>query len=190
VLLEAAGDVTPVVVAFVIYLALAVTFPAVAGEGALPLVFIAGLPLALSWLVFQGPLLALAGKRGYLRTLWERLPHALVAGNLGMAGVVALAGPLVSARIGACSLFPSPGWALGTLWAIVVLGALPGGLLLVLYQLWAAKRGLVAWRALASGEGEVRSAAWRKLWWWVLLSYVVLLGGVVAFAVLLRLLSA
>jgi len=190
VLLEAAGDVTPVVVAFVIYLALAVKFPAVAGEGSLPLVFIAGLPLALSWLVFQGPLLALAGKGGYLRTLWERLPHALLAGNLGMAGVLALAGPLAITSTGACSLFPTPGWSLGTLWAIVVLGALPGGLLLALYQLWAVKRGLVAWRALASREGEVRSAAWRKLWWWVPLSYAVLLCGVVAFAVLLRLLSA
>jgi hypothetical protein len=190
VLLEAAGDVTPVVVAFAIYLALAVKFPVVAGEGLLPLVFIAGLPLALSWLAFQGLLLALASKRGYLRTLWERLPHALVAGNLGMAGVTALAGPLVSISTGVCSLFPTPGWSLGTLWAIVVLGALPGGLLLVLYQVWAVKRGLVAWRALASAEQEVRSASWRKLWWWVLLSYGVLLGGMVAFVVLQQVLSA
>ena len=184
-LLEAVGDVAPAVVAFVIYLALAVKFPVVAGQGLLPLVFIAGLPLALSWLVFQGPPLALAGKRGYLRTLWERLPHALVAGNLGMAGVVALAGPLASISTGVCSLFPSPGWSLGTLWAIVVLGALPGGLLLALYHLWAVKRGLVAWRAVGWNDKLVRSAGWRKLWWWVLLSYGMLLCGVVVFAVLL-----
>jgi hypothetical protein len=190
VLLEAAGDVTPAVVAFAIHLGLAFSFPAVLGEGLLPLVLIAGLPLALSWLVFQGPLLALASKRGYLRTLWERLPNALVAGNLGMAGVIAIAGPLAIARTGACSLFPTPGWAMGALWAIVVLSALPGGLLLLLYQLWAVQRGLVAWRALAWREEEVRLASWRKLWWWVLLSYGVLLGGLVAFVVLLQLSSA
>ena len=191
VLLEAAGDVAPAVVALVIYLALAVKFPAVAGEGALPLVLIAGLPLALSWLVFQGPLLALASKRGYLRTLWERLPHALVAGNLGMAGLLVLAFPVAVLSTSICSYFPTPGWSLGTLWAIVALGALPGGLLLALYHLWAVKRGLVAWRAVGWNErapGWVlpRSAGWRKLWWWVLLSYGMLLCGVVVFVVFLQ----
>jgi hypothetical protein len=190
ILLEAAGDVTPAVVAFAISLALAVKYPAVAGEGLLPLAFIAGLPLASSWLAFQGPLLALASKRDYVRTLWERLPHALVAGNLGMAGVLALAFPLAVASQNICSYFPTPGWSLGILWAIGVLGALPSGLLLTLYQAWSVKRGLVAWRAVGWNDEPVRSAAWRKLWWWVLLSYAVLLCGVVAFAALLQLLSA
>ena len=57
------------------------------------LVLIFGLPPAVGWLAFQGPLLALAAKRGYLRTLGRRLPHALVAANLGMAGVDVVAAP-------------------------------------------------------------------------------------------------
>ena len=72
----------------------------------------------------------------------------------------------------------------------MVLGALLGGLLLYLQQLWAVRRGLSAWRVLAWGGGEVRSGSWRTLWWWVLLSYLALVGGVVASVVLQQLLSA
>ena len=58
-----------------------------------------GLPLVLSWPVVQGPLLALASGKGVLRTLWQRLPHALIATNLGLAGINALAAPLISAEM-------------------------------------------------------------------------------------------
>jgi hypothetical protein len=178
------------VLAFALYLALVLKYPAVAGEGLLPLACIAGLPLAVSWLAVQGPLLALETSRGYLRTLWDRLPHALVAGSLGMAGVLALALPLAVLSQSACSYFPTPGSSLGVLWAIGVLGTLPGGLPLALYHLWAVKRDLAAWRAVGWHDEPVRSAPWRTLWWWVLISYGALLCGVVAVVVLLQLLSA
>jgi hypothetical protein len=149
-----------------------------------------GLPLAVGWLAFQGPLLALAARRGYLWMLWKRLPHALVAANLGIAGINLAAAPLINASLRTCSIFPRPGWSAGILWALVVAGALPGGLLLFLYQSWAVRRGLAAWRVVAAGDGEVCSGSWRTLWWWVLLSYVVLVGGLVASVVLQRLFSA
>lgn len=183
-LLESAGDVTPTTLAFMAYLALALFVPAVLGSDLVQLALILGLPLAVGWTAFQGPLLALATKRGYLRTLWERLPHALVAANLGMAGVSAVAGPLTNASVRTCSFFPSPGWAMGILWAIAVLGALLSGLLLFIYQSWAVRRSFQAWRILASGEGQVRSPTWRTLWWWILISYAALLGGLVANAFL------
>jgi hypothetical protein len=154
------------------------------------LALILGLPLAVGWLAFQGTLLALASDGGYLRTLWARLPHALIAANLGIAGMHTLATPLINLSMRTCSIFPSPGWEAGILWAIVVGGALAGGLLLWLFQLWAVKRGLSAWRAVAWEEGAVRSGSWRTLWWWVLLSYVVLVGGVAASAAVQQLLSA
>jgi hypothetical protein len=189
ILLEAAGDVMPTAVAFAAYLALALSLPAVMGSELAQLALILGLPLALGWLAFQGPLLALAANTGYLRTLWEQLPHVLVAANLGMAGVNAVAVPLLNVSLRTCAVFPSPGWTVGVLWAIVVLGALLGGLLLALYQWWAAKRDLSAWRALASRDGAVRSASWGTLWWWIPLSYLALVGGVVAGVVLSQLLS-
>lgn len=189
-LLEAAGDVMPAVVAFAAFLALAIFVPAVSGSGTVQGTLMLGLPLAAGWLAFQGPLLALAAKQGYLRTLGQRLPQALVAANLGMAGVNAVAAPLVNKSSRTCSIFPSPGWTMGILWAIVVLGALVGGLLLFIYEFWAVRRGLHARNVLASREGQVLSPSWRMLWWWILLSYVALLGGLVGSVILQQLLSA
>ncbi|MCU0914972.1 MAG: hypothetical protein MUC88_10460 [Planctomycetes bacterium] len=45
-----------------------------------------GLPLAVGWLVFHGPLLASTTERSHGRFLLPRRPQALVAANLGMGG--------------------------------------------------------------------------------------------------------
>lgn len=54
----------------------------------------------------------------------------------------------------------------------------------MVYGSWTLRRGFRAWSIAASGEGEVLSPPWRKLWWWILLSYVALVGGLVAGVVL------
>ena len=73
---------------------------------------------------------------------------------------------------------------------MAVIGALVAMLLLLLYEGWAVRHGFRAWSVVALGDGEVTSPAWRKLWWWVLLSFAVLLGGVLASAIIQRALSA
>jgi hypothetical protein len=188
-LVEAAGDVTPTAVAFAVFLVLALSIPAVTSSELWQLALILGLPLALGWLGFQGPLLARAARRGYVRTLWQRLPHTLIAANLGLAGIHTLTTPLINVSIRACPVFPEPGWTVGVLWASVVAGALLGGLLLFLYGLWAVKRGLSAWCVVGTGSGEVRTGTWRVLWPWVLLSYLAVVGGVAASAVLQQLVA-
>jgi hypothetical protein len=74
-------------------------------------------------------------------------------------------------------------------WAIVILGAVVGGLLLFGYECWAVRHGFRAWSVLATGESEVASPPWRKAWWWIPLSYVVLFGGTVANTFIQKLLS-
>jgi hypothetical protein len=54
-------------------------------------------------------------------------------------------------------------------------------LLLFLYEGWIVRRGYQAWTILAWEEGQVTSAPWRKLWWWILLSYAALIGGVAGY---------
>jgi hypothetical protein len=54
------------------------------------------LPLLVGWLLFHGPLATQAMHVGTSRTLLRRLPHAWVAANVGMAGISALAMPLVT----------------------------------------------------------------------------------------------
>jgi hypothetical protein len=82
-----------------------------------------------------------------------------------------------------------PPWIGVAWWAFAVLAALVAMLLLLLYEGWSVKRGYRAWYILAWEQGEVTSAPWRKLWWWVLSSYVALIGGVVTYAFLQQLLS-
>jgi hypothetical protein len=62
--------------------------------------------------------------------------------------------------------------------------ALAAMLLLSLYEAWGGRRGYQAWIILARGEGEVISAPWKKVWWWILLSYIVLVGGLFGYVVI------
>ena len=188
-LLEAVGDVMPTVIAFVAILVIVILVPAVQGAWPRQIALVLGLPLAVGWLVFQGPLLAPVTEKSYGRLLSQRLPQALVAANLGVGGINVVAVPLVNLSLRICSILPLSLWTVMIWWAIVVLGTLVGGLLLFLYEFWAGRGGFQAWSVLAWREEEVRTPSWRKLWWWILLSYVALLGGLAAGVILLLLLT-
>ena len=57
--------------------------------------------------------------------------------------------------------------------------ALLGMLLVWLYEGWAVHHGYRAWSVLALGNGEVSTPSWGKLWPWILLSFAILIGGVI-----------
>jgi hypothetical protein len=178
ILVEAAGDVTPTIVAFITVAVGLVLVPEALGSPPLQLLLFLSLPLFIGWFVFQGPLLTFATKKGYLHTLLQRLPHTWVTANLGIAGIFALATPLMNMSI----QLPLPPWTVVAWWAFTVLSALVAMLLLLLYEGWSVRLGYQGWYILAWGEGEVTSAPWRKLWWWILLSYAALIGGVAGYA--------
>jgi hypothetical protein len=183
-LVEAVGDVVPTAVAFVTMLAAFVLGLAALGWRAQVLVLLS-VPLLMGWLLFHGPLLALGAKRSLPRLLLQRLPQVWVAANLGMAGISAVAAPLATA----CPLVPLSSWTVVTWWATAALSAPAGALLLFAYESWAVRRGFRAWSVLAAGEGDLVTPSWRRLWWWLPLSYVVLIGGIVASVLVPRLLS-
>jgi hypothetical protein len=182
-LVETMGDLPPYVVGLVGVLLAAVRRPEFGQNSGLVLLALYVLPLAGGLLFYQAPLLARAMGSGYGRTLWRRLPAALVATNLALGGLVATGLPLIDRHVGYCGLgtFTVLQW-----WAIAILGAAVGGLPLYLYHAWAVRRGLAAWSVLlwgGSGAGEGAAAgepaAWRRLWPWILASFLVLAGGVV-----------
>ena len=178
-LLEAAGHIPPVAVTFTLMLFVILLTPDAQSNQLLQIAFIFILPLGLGWLFYQGPLLAIAARRSYLRTLAQRLPASWVVSNLGMAGIFVLALRLVNWITSTCSMMQPTVWTLVSLLFAITAGACLGLLIILLYELWVVHNGFRAWRVLALGTGEVSTPTWRKLWWWVLLSIIVLLGVVI-----------
>jgi len=82
-----------------------------------------------------------------------------------------------------------PPWIVVAWWAFTVVSALVAMLLLFLYDGWIVHNGYQGWYTLAWGEGEVTSAPWRKLWWWILLSYAALIGGIAGYMFIQKVLS-
>lgn len=183
--LEASGDVAPPTITFVVALVTLVFVPSVQGSEALQLGLVLGLPLAVSWLVFHGPLLGRLASVGYGRFLVQRLPHVLVVTNLCLGGISVVAIPLINLSVRNCALQPA---SILVWWAITVFGSLLGGGLIACYQRWTVGAGFQAWSVIVDGTGVVRTLTWRQLWWWILLSLVVLLCGVALGVVLNRIL--
>jgi hypothetical protein len=181
-LIETMGDLPPYVIGLVAVLLAAVRRPEFGQNSGLVFLALYVAPLAGGLFLYQAPLLARATGSRYGRTLWRRLPAILIATNLALGGLVAVGLPLIDWHVSYCGL-----GALTILqwWAIAILGAAVGGLPLYLYHTWAVRRGLTAWSALlwdGAGVGEqsasVPLAGWRRLWPWILVSFLVLPAGV------------
>jgi hypothetical protein len=182
-LVETVGDLPPYVAGMVVALLVAVLGPTSGQDDRLKLLVFYGVPLTTGLFLYQAPLLARAAGSGYAHTVLRRLPVVLVSTNLALAGLLATSLPLLNKHLNYCGISTMTFllW-----WAIAVLGALVGGLLLYAYHAWAARRGFSAWSALLWDTGEVdggpapiSSPPWRRLWLWVLLSTVILVAGVV-----------
>jgi len=179
-MVETIGNIIPIVVSYT--LALVVIILATLARGTswqLQIAAMFGLPLITGWLIFHGLFLAHASTENFGRFLIHRLPQVLVTTFLGLAGTFAISMPLVSKSLNISQLLPLSPWAVVTWWAIVVLSALFGGLLIFFYERWAVKRSFVAWSILAGNPGKVITPSWRRLWWWILISSVVLFAGLI-----------
>jgi len=181
-LVEVAGDLVPCVVGMVAALLAAALVPAISQTSVLQLLAFYSLPLVLGLFRYQGPILALATRRTYLRTIFERLPTVLVSTNLALAGLLAVSAPLVKAHLNYCGFST---WTVLPWWAINVLGAAGGGLLLTVYHAWAVRQGFGAWSTLfgeakqLGGATAVSSPPWHRLYLWVVLSFLALVAGIV-----------
>jgi hypothetical protein len=75
-----------------------------------------------------------------------------------------------------------------TWWVITVTGSLIGGFFIFLYEYWAVKRGYQAWNVFAGNEGEVTTPGWSKIWWWIIISLLILFAGLIAGVMLVKIL--
>jgi len=186
-LTETVGNLVPIVIAYLVALIVLILKMISGGiseqqQGLL----ILGLPLLSSWIIFHSPLLALAGKMNFVKFLFQRLPQVLVTTFLALAGIFPVSMVLVNKTLVMSQIIPLSPWIVMSWFAIIVAGSLIGGLFIFFYELWAIKRGCLAWNVFAGNEGEVNTPGWSKIWWWILISIVSLFIGLIAGVALLR----
>jgi len=188
-LTETVGDLVPVSLAYVVAQVILVLKSASGGVSEQhQVMYIFGLPLFAGWIIFHSPLLASAGKMNLLKFLFQRLPQVLVVTFLALAGIFPVAMPLVNMSLSMSQIIPLSPWIVLTWWAITVLGSLAGGLLIFIYENWAAKRGYQAWNVFAGNEVAVTTPGWSKIWWWILISILILLAGLITGIMMLKIL--
>lgn len=190
-LIETIGNLVPVVIAYLIAQIILILRALSGGVSQnQQLLYILGLPLLTSWIIFHSPLLALAGKKNILRFMFNRLPQVLVVTIIGLGGIFPLAMPLVNKTIAMSQLMPLSPWIVMTWLTIIAAGSIPGGVFIFLYECWAIRRGNRAWIVFSGNEGEVNTPGLSKIWWWILISILILVVGMVAGVLLLKAMAA
>jgi len=180
ILVEIIGDIMPTSFFFVLILGAIVYFPYLQGSWALQIILVFILPVILGLLAFHGLLLAPASKRSYSAFVIRRLPQVLIVTNLGMAGIIMAALPLINLSIRSCPIMPFSIWTPITWWVILILGSTIGCLLIFIFEYRSVKRGFRAWSLFSQTEEELQIPSWRNLWLWILVSYLVLAAGMAA----------
>jgi hypothetical protein len=185
-IIETLGNLIPVVVSYTLGLAilvLSMLSGSVTWQIQVSMMF--GLPIILG-LVFQMVFLSPVSHKNAGRFLLQCLPLVLVTTFMGLGGIIPVALPLVNKSLNMSLLMPLSPLSVMTWWAIVVLGALPGGFLIFLFQRWAIKKELRSWSVLTDGDKEIMIPKWGNLWWWLLISMGILFAGLLIGVILLK----
>jgi hypothetical protein len=185
-IIETLGNLMPIVVSYtMVYTILILSMLSGNVTWQIQVTVMFGLPIIMG-LVFHMAFLAPVSNKNFGRFLLQCLPLVLVTTFMGLGGIIPIAMPLVKKSLNMSLLIPLSPLAVMTWWAIVVLGALTGGLLIFLFQRWAIKNDFRSWTILTTGDGEIIIPKWGKLWWWVLISLGILFAGLLIGIVLAK----
>ncbi len=185
-IIETLGNLMPLVISYTLALITLITSML---SGALPwhyqILTMLGLPLIVG-LVFHVGFLSPVSNWNFGRLALKYIPRVLITTFLGMGGIIPLAMPLVNKSLYMPLISPLSPLSVMTWWAIVVLGTLPGGFLIFIYERWEVRRSYRSWSVLEGSEGELIIPAFKILWWWILISILVLFAGLITGALLSR----
>ena len=186
VIIETLGTLVPVVVSYTVAIAI-LTLSMLTGNVSwyFQLSVIFGLPIILG-VIFHAAFLTPYSHLNFGRVLLQFLPLVLVTTLLGLGGITPVALPLINKSLNMSLLLPLSPLPVMTWWAIVVLGTLPGGFLIFLFQRWAIKKGFQSWSIFTAREGEIKIPGWGKIWWWILISAGILIAGLVIGVILAK----
>ncbi len=186
-LIETGGNMVCVIISYLVALVIMILKMISGGMGQQQqALVILAFPLLASWIIFQSPLLAVTGKKNFFKFLFQRLPQVLITTFLALGGIFPVSMVLVNRTITMSQLIPLSPWIVLTWLTIIIAGSLIGGIFVFFYEYWAVKRGYQAWNVFAGNEGEVTTPGWRKIWWWVIISVLVILAGLIIGVMLLK----
>jgi hypothetical protein len=179
---EVLGDLIPVVIVYFAVLCAMLLVTPLQGNWVLQLVVVFGLPILVSWTIFNAMLLSGKSGMGFFRFLMARLPHVIATTFISMGGITLAILPLVNLSIRECSIFPFSINTVLSFWPLMATGGMISAILLFFYEYVAVKNGFIAWTALLEKEIPIKTPSWKKLWWVILISLLVLflglLGGI------------
>jgi hypothetical protein len=185
-IIETLGNLIPVVVSYIVAIAILILrMSSGSVTWQIQVLSMFGLPIILG-LVFHMAFLAPVSHKNTGRFLLQCLPLVLVTTFTGLGGIIPVALPLVNKSLNMSLLLPLSPLSIMTWWAIVVLGALPGGFLISLFQRWAIKKDFRSWTILTGLDGEIVLPELRNLWWLLLISIGILFAGLLIGVVLLK----
>ena len=174
---ETTGDVMPSVFSFIVILTIFISLLSLNQFIQLAIFLI--LPVLIAWLLFHGLLLKTIAGEKYNRIFGRRFPHVLITTNIAVGGIGAFAMPMVNKSLSVCAILPLSAWTIVMFWLIAAFGSVVGCILVYFYELWPVRRGYQAWNISLRNRGKITTAPFRKLWWWIIISYVVMFAGLV-----------
>jgi hypothetical protein len=186
ILTETLGNLVPLVISYTLAITLLIIMMlSGSSTGTVQIILMLGLPI-IAGLVIHIAFLAPVCNRNYGRFILQRFPQVLITTNMGLAGISPVAMLLVNKSLNMTLLIPLSPLAVLTWWAIVVLGALIGGFIIFLFEYWEVKKGFRSWTILAGNDGGFSIPPFRKIWWWIPLSMVIVFAGLMTGVILLK----
>jgi hypothetical protein len=179
-LVETVMDIVPIVISYTLAVsALIVLMLSGKASPTIQIVMMFGLPLILG-LVFHVSLLYPFRSTGFGKFILFRFAQILVTSFLALGGISALSMPVINNNILLSFIIPLSPLAVISWWAIVAAGSVVGGFFIFLYEYWAIRKDFTAWNILLGSESKIATPGWGKIWWWILISIIILFLGIAA----------
>lgn len=184
-LTETLGSIVPVVLSYTTGLSILIvnTISGTVPETTQLLLMIV-FPLVVGWIYHLVLLTSLSSSTGLF--IFQRLPQVLITTFLGLGGMIPVAMPLVNKTINMSLLIPLSPLAVTGWWGMVSVSALAGGILVFLFELQEARKGSRSWTVLAREEDQLIIPPFRRIWWWIPISFVILIAGLALGVMLLE----
>jgi hypothetical protein len=114
-IIEVIGNLVPVVISYLVAIIVMILKMISGGVSQqTQAFFFLGLPLLTSWIILQSPILAIAGRKNFVKFLFQRLPQVVVTALLALATISPVTMVLVKKTLAMSQIIPLSPWIVMT----------------------------------------------------------------------------